>query len=161
MRELGEGESPAAAVVRTSTAPTVHSSSSTRKVHKKVSIMENADYSNVEAGIDYHPSVEGLSTERIQQEAAPQRVILSEYIRERPIITNTIGDSTSPSSTKPIESRFKQRNSNNNGLGTLPSPGRIPTCDIALVGPLTRYGKHVTGLNSLFIHVGTRRIRPQ
>ncbi len=147
MMELGEGESPAAAVVRSSTAPKVHVSSSTKKVHIRADVVEKAE-SDDEGGNDEHLEMGGLSQKRVKNPNHP-RVILSEYIRERPMsASNTIGTNPFLSSIKPRESRFKQRNSNNIiGLGT-PTSGGFPSLDIAPVGTLTRKGRQLSGLNS-------------
>jgi hypothetical protein len=147
MMDLGEGESPAAVVIRSSTAPKVRVSSSTKKVDIKADNVEKAE-SDDEGGNDEHPEMRELSQKHVEN-PNHQRVILSEYIRERPMTnSNTISLNPSLSPIKPRESRFKQRNSNNIiGFGT-PTSGGFPSLDIAPVGTLTRKGRQISGLKS-------------
>lgn len=155
MMELGDGEAPSAAVVRSSTAPKVHFASSTKKVHKRVEVVQDNDEQPEEVGSSSHEHVQKLIND--------QRVILSEYIRERPMVANNTIDtnSSSSSSIKPRESRFKQRNSNkNNGLG-IPTSGGFPSLDIAPVGTLTRRGRPLSGVKSTSCVGGTGRVEPQ
>ncbi len=150
MESLGEGEMPAARVIRASRAPVVRSSSS----------LKNGKAIN-EKSITPTPPVASVPPTSNMPEATPQKdehktngtvnvkesshrpVMISDSIRERPAGLNGNNTHTTTKTVTPQpkkrESRFKQRQRKD--ISTKPTVGGFPSLDIAPVGSLTRRGK--------------------
>ncbi|KAL7541958.1 hypothetical protein ACHAXR_011386 [Thalassiosira sp. AJA248-18] len=149
MMELGEGETPAARVIRSSKAPKIHSASSMNKSNRKTDVPERDNpavqtSSSADAAEQSKPNESdqrGDSSDGNKTKHRP--IFLSESIRERPAAGASFNRNTTPSSatgTIKKESRFKQRNRSKNGLG-VPTVGGFPSLDIAPVGAFTRKGR--------------------
>ncbi|KAL3798382.1 hypothetical protein HJC23_005035 [Cyclotella cryptica] len=142
MMELGEGERPAAMVIRSSKPPVIHSSSSlNKKAGAETVDNQSSSVGNVTQPVENHNIPEDDDAEDEQGENKQvgmdrRPVILSESIRERPVSSNSNPTShLAPGRAK--ESRFKQRNRNK----ITPTAGGFPSLDFASVGTLTRKGK--------------------
>ena len=139
MDSLGEGEIPAAKVVRAS-APKVHSSSSLKKSRSK-------KYGNVRSGMPKSPSeakTQLNSNERTDRPVANKiqhRPIVSASIQERPLHLGARSATTTTSQQKKKESRFKQRQLRKGKGKANPTLGGFPSLDFARVGSLTRKGR--------------------
>ena len=147
MMELGEGELPAAKVIRASKPPVIRSSSSSTKKKSNDSIVNPAPpdlttQSTPEAprgndGINF----KDMDTTNLNKQHRP--VILSDSIQERPVNRdwNISNDQSSQHTTgRAKESRFKQRN-NRMKQSDGPTVGGFPSLDFAPVGTLTRKGR--------------------
>lgn len=145
MMELGEGETPAATVIRSSKAPAVvvrssSRSSSTKKSHERIRAAETDTMNQCFSG-DEVPIIEDRHNEINDDVSANHKpVIMSAYIRERSICATELHGNME--STKPRVSRFKQRNKELRA----PTAGGFPSLDIAPVGTFTRKG--MTGRTS-------------
>ncbi|KAL7457943.1 hypothetical protein ACHAWC_009461 [Mediolabrus comicus] len=141
MESLGEGEMPAARVIRASRAPVVRSSSSLKngKVINEKSITPTPPGSVPQAT----PHKAEHETNGTANESSHRPVMISDSIRERPAgmngnYTHTTTETVTPQ-LKKRESRFKQRQRKD--ISTKPTVGGFPSLDIAPVGSLTRRGK--------------------
>ena len=133
MMELGDGETPAAQVIRSSQAPKVYSSSSKNKSFSDASVAERDDPEHKSSNFDEHNEIGNTENHK--------PVIISEYISERPIGASDVIDySKSYLLTTQRESRFKQRNRNNDEIRA-PTEGGFPSLDIAPMGTFTRKGR--------------------
>ncbi|KAL7483615.1 hypothetical protein ACHAW6_009253 [Cyclotella cf. meneghiniana] len=144
MMELGEGQRPAAKVIRYSKPPLIHSSVSL----KTKAVLETVDKHQTDADppMESHNTPKDDNVEDEQDGTTLLRtdrrtVILSECIRERPVssISNPTVDVQSSHllAGRAKESRFKQRNRNK----IAPTVGGFPSLDLAPVGTLTRKGR--------------------
>lgn len=156
MMELGEGETPAAMVIRSSRAPKIHSVSSTKKGKGKARVAEkdNSEQPPFDNAGEANPAGEsnrndmGAPSDDGDRAEKPKHkpVMSSDRIRERPMVDDTNSSrktfsSSTTTSAIPRESRFKQRNRNKNG-GAVPTVGGFPSLDIAPVGAFTRKGRY-------------------
>ncbi|KAL3807542.1 hypothetical protein ACHAXA_002581 [Cyclostephanos tholiformis] len=135
MMELGDGETPAAKVIRSSQAPKVFSSSSKNESYGEAGVAERGDLGQIfndDGNIDEH--------NEISNSAIHKPVIMSEYISERPIGAPDDHNKSCSSTTMPRESRFKQRNRYYDELRA-PTEGGFPSLDIAPLGTFTRKGR--------------------
>lgn len=141
MESLGEGEMPAARVIRASRAPKIHSSTALK------SRIQNTD--RKEQSITPEPAAEPVerTTQPIQDndgaanKTLQRPVIKSDSIRERPAESNNNKRTTSATAQpKKRESRFKQRQLQKGGPAN-PTAGGFPSLDFAPVGSLTRKGR--------------------
>ena len=156
MMELGEGETPAATVIRSSKAPKIYPSSATKRRTGKAVDSDVIPFEQIisdeEAKLSDQHEIEAISDDRTNNNTHQNHkpVMSSDFIRERPIGTSAGGDSdnkqsTSTTTSKPRESRFKQRNrmknNGNNVFGGEPTAGGFPSLDAAPVGTFTRKGR--------------------
>ncbi|KAL7514684.1 hypothetical protein ACHAXN_012586 [Cyclotella atomus] len=150
MMELGEGEEPAAKVIRSSKPPVVRSSGSSAKKSGTAEYKKSSasDVPAAPSQLDALGEHDGNRFEDVQDAKAVSNqtnsnhkpVILSESIRERPLKLDSANDvQTSSQSTGRKESRFKQRNRNKDVAA--PTSGGFPSLDFAPVGSLTRKGR--------------------
>ena len=135
MMELGDGETPAATVIRSSIkAPTVVRGS-TKKSHERSSSAEKNTMDQCVSNSDEAPIIEDMHNAIDDLSSIHKPVIMSTYIRERSLCATELNESIA--STKSRVSRFKQRN---NELRT-PTAGGFPSLDIAPMGTFTRKGR--------------------
>lgn len=140
MMELGEGDTPAATVIRSSSSLVVARSSSTKKSRGRIRAAETDTMNQCFSG-NKVPMIEDRHNEIDDDVSANHKpIIMSAYIRERSICATELNGNME--STKPQVSRFKQRN---NELRA-PTAGGFPSLDIAPVGTFTRKG--MTGRTS-------------
>ena len=146
MMELGEGETPAAKVIRSSKPPAIRSSVSLNKIsvggtrqnmdassHFPVDLSSKDTQNPVDDG-EYQDTG---NESNIETNRRP--VILAESIRER-LINHASEDLQQRSTTGRVKiSRFKQRNLNKNAAS--PPTSGFPSLDLAPVGSLTRKGR--------------------
>ncbi|EED95749.1 predicted protein [Thalassiosira pseudonana CCMP1335] len=150
LMELGEGERPAATVIRASKPPTIHSASSLKKgvavAERDPSLVDNNGVKHPESDNDANPpdgNVVENNANDTSTKTNPRPVMLSDSIRERPVRTACSTNFTQiAAGTKPRISRFKQRTLEKNGFGISVSPtaGGFPSLDRP-VGSLTRKGR--------------------
>ena len=146
MMELGEGEAPAAKVIRSSRPPAIRSSVSLNKISGGGTPPNTVTSSHAPADqspTDTQSSVDGCefqdtdNVSKIENNCRP--VILAENIRERSI-NHAPEDLQQRSTTGRVKiSKFKQRNLNK--YGAVPPTSGFPSLDLAPVGCLTRKGR--------------------
>ena len=152
MESLGEGEIPAARVIRASRAPVVRSSSSLKngKAINEKSITPTPTVGSVPSTSNIPEATPQKIAEEAEHktngtvnESSHRPVIISDSIRERPAGLNgnnihTTNKTVTPQPKK-RESRFRQRQRKD--ILTKPTVGGFPSLNIAPVGSLTRRGK--------------------
>lgn len=146
MESLGEGEMPAARVIRASRAPQIHSSSALKsrtqnKDMKKQSItpMPTTETERtLQKEVSEHPANKNSTANKNSH----RPVIMCDSIRERPAEMNANINATAAAQPKKRESRFKQRQLKKDGSAN-PTVGGFPSLDFAPVGSLTRKGRLV------------------
>ncbi len=144
MESLGEGEMPAARVIRASSAPKIHSSSElksrTQNKGTKEQSITPTPTTETERTQQKEDSNRPTNTNSVANKNCHRPVIISDSIRERPAELNANINTTATAQPKKRESRFKQRQLKKDGA-TNPTVGGFPSLDFAPVGSLTRKGR--------------------
>ncbi|KAK1745173.1 putative RPAP1 family protein [Skeletonema marinoi] len=139
MESLGEGEMPAARVIRASRAPKIHSSAALKNKTQNIDIKEQSITPTPPAEIMERTQQKGDSdrpTDSVANKNSHRPVIISDSIRERPAEPNNNKSTSATAQPKKRESRFKQRQLKKGG-STNPTVGGFPSLDFAPVGSLT------------------------
>eukprot|EP00985_Skeletonema_marinoi_P018998 scaffold10755_cov126-Skeletonema_marinoi.AAC.2 len=150
MESLGEGEMPAARVIRASRAPKIHSSAALKNKTQNIDIKEQSITPTPPAEIMERTQQKGDSdrpTDSVANKNSHRPVIISDSIRERPAEPNNNKSTSATAQPKKRESRFKQRQLKKGG-STNPTVGGFPSLDFAPVGSLTRKGRMAQGQDS-------------
>lgn len=154
MMELGEGEVPAAKVIRASNPPIILPSSSNNKKSNDAIVYPAPPDLTFQSTPEALHGNDGINFEdmaTINQHKQHRPVILSANIQERPVNGkwNVFNDQSSQQTTGRVKaSRFKQRN-NLKKQSDGPTIGGFPSLDFAPVGTLTRKGRGGKILGSL------------
>lgn len=146
MESLGEGEMPAARVIRASKAPKIHSSTALKSRIQNTDRKEQSitpptpatePVERAQPIQDNEGVIDGASNKTLQRS-----VIKSDSIRERPAESNNNKSTSATTQPKKRESRFKQRQLKLQKSGSEnPTAGGFPSLDFAPVGSLTRKGR--------------------
>jgi hypothetical protein len=147
MESLGEGEMPAARVIRTSKAPVIQSSSALRSRTQNNGIKEPITPTPTAERTQQNEDRDLPRNNSVANKNSHRPVILSDSIRERPVELNTNIIKAATAQPRKRESRFKQQQLRKDG-STNPTMGGFPSLDFAPVGSLTRKGRSARVQNS-------------
>ncbi len=143
MESLGEGEMPAARVIRASKAPKIHSSTALKsrtqnigKEEQSITPTTATEHVELTQPIQDNDAV----TDGAANKTFGRPVIKSDSIRERPAQSYNNESTSATAQPKKRESRFKQRQLQKSGPAN-PTAGGFPSLDFAPVGSLTRNGR--------------------
>ena len=150
MMELSEGETPAATVIRSSKAPKVMQSTSTkRRIANATDRYGPRDQiSHQEVKYQDYDETDAAVVDNTESKTNHKPVMMSACIRERSVVN--VGEEINKDNTTPTAgnmkrvSRFKQRNQNNKICNAAPTVGGFPSLDAAPVGTFTRKGRSST-----------------